>query len=112
MLRTSVPAAIVHLNITAGNQWQSQFRELQGKVDILLAIDPSGSMNDKRARLMAPTETFASGAAKGKLDFHLGSFAPLLVEYERAVREGAAREVPDLGSLRAGSRGRPGGPSR
>ncbi len=48
---------------------------LNRKVDILLAMDPSGSMIDEKARLKAMAPVFAAAAAAHKLDFHLGSMA-------------------------------------
>lgn len=45
------------------------------RVDILFAIDASGSMADERARLMETAAAFAQIAAKTGIDFHLGAIS-------------------------------------
>jgi cysteine-rich repeat protein len=50
-------------------------QKLNRKVDILFVIDPSGSMMDEKARLIATAPAFAQAASQNKLDFHLGSIS-------------------------------------
>ena len=55
------------------SQTDSYTQTLNRKVDILFAMDTSGSMMDDISKLKAASSTFASAAAAAKLDFHLGA---------------------------------------
>jgi cysteine-rich repeat protein len=56
-------------------QTDSFVQKLNRKVDILFVIDPSGSMMDEKARLIATAPAFAQAASQNQLDFHLGSIS-------------------------------------
>lgn len=66
----------VSAQVTPKGSHTDTFKQtLNRKVDILLAMDTSGSMFDEKARLKAMAPVFASAATINKLDFHLGSIS-------------------------------------
>jgi hypothetical protein len=79
-VRTANPDAELRLPLTAqvspANAQVDRFlQQLNRKVDVLLVVDPTGSMVDERQRMADTAPAFFAAASAAQLDFHLGSIS-------------------------------------